>query len=69
MYTSLCSLFAVNTSKLSYNLLQELPKLKLKMNGINVYKEGSFSIFGQDSSVTRAHTNTNIEQRTLLFPI
>jgi len=39
------------------------------MNGIKMHIEGSFKNLGQDSSVTAAHTNTNMEHWTLLFPI
>jgi len=47
----------------------EFSKLKLKINGVSIHIEGVFNSFGQDSSVTTAHTNTNMEQWTLLFPI
>jgi hypothetical protein len=70
MYTtSLCSLFTVNTSKLSWNFLIKFSKVKLKINGIKMHVEGVFKNLSQDSSVTTAHNNTNMEQWTLLLPI
>jgi len=70
MYTtSLCSLFTVNISKLSWNLLMEISKVKLKMNGIKMHIEGVYKNLGQNNSVTTAHNNTNMEQWTLLFLI
>jgi hypothetical protein len=70
MYTtSLCSLFTLNTSKLSWNFLVEFSKLKLKMNDIKMQMERVLKNLDQDSSVTTAHTKANMEQSTLLFPI
>jgi len=42
----------------------EFSKLKLKMNGINMHIEGVLKNLGQDSSLTTAHTDTNMEQWT-----
>jgi len=47
----------------------EFPKFKLKINGIRMHIEGVFNNLGQDSPVTTAHTNANMEEWTLLFPI